>query len=258
MTLPRANHDLTGKIAIVTGGSRGIGEQIARTFAAHGAHVIVASRKGADCETVANAIVKDGGKAEAVACHVGDLDAIAALYAHVDDKHGGRIDIVVNNAATSPHFGPIVSTDPGAFQKTVDVNLRGAFFMTTHAAQRMEKTGGGVVINIASVNGRLPGLWQGIYSITKAALIAMTEAFAKELAGTGIRVNAILPGLTDTKLAAGIIHNEQLSKSTLEHIPMARVAQPSEMAGAALFLASPASSYVTGASLTVDGGYLLA
>jgi NAD(P)-dependent dehydrogenase (short-subunit alcohol dehydrogenase family) len=247
--------DLTGKIALVTGASRGIGAEIARLLASHGAHVIVSSRRLDDCQAVVDGIVADGGSAEALACHIGDLEQIQALYAAIDDTHG-RLDILVNNAATNPFFGHITDTDPGIFAKTVDVNIRGYFFMSSHGAKRMAAQGGGAILNVASVNGVTPGFQQGIYSITKAAVISMTKAFAVECAGQGVRCNALLPGLTDTKFASVLVNTPAILQQALAHVPMRRVAQPSEMAGAALYLVSPAASYTTGAILNVDGGYL--
>ncbi|MEW5836388.1 MAG: SDR family oxidoreductase [Pseudomonadota bacterium] len=247
--------DLTGKIALVTGASRGIGAEIARLFAAQGAHVIVSSRKLEDCQKVVDGIVAEGGKAEALACHIGEMAQIEALYAAIDAAHG-RLDVLVNNAATNPYFGPITDTDPAIFQKTVDVNIRGYFYMSSHAAKRMAKNGGGSIVNVASVNGVVPGFQQGIYSITKAAVISMTKAFAVECAEAGVRCNALLPGLTDTKFASVLVNTPAILKQAMAHVPMRRVAQPSEMAGAALYFASAASSYTTGAVLNVDGGYL--
>lgn len=248
---------LAGKTALVTGASRGIGAAIARLLARHGAHVIVSSRKADACDAVAAAIVADGGSAEVLACHIGEPDAIAGLFAELD-RRGTRLDILVNNAATNPYFGHITETDPAAFQKTVDVNIRGYFFMSAEAARRMGKQGGGAIVNVASVNGVIPGEGQGIYSITKAAVISMTQAFAKECARDGVRVNALLPGATDTRFAAALIDNPAILKTALAHIPMKRVAQPEEMAGAVLYLVSDAASYTTGVCLNVDGGYLLA
>src|SRR6476620_11190476 len=166
---PKNPYDLTGKIALVTGASRGIGEGIARLLAAQGAHVIVSSRKQDACEAVAASIREDGGKAEAYACHIGEMAQIDKLFADLEAKHG-RIDILINNAATNPHFGHITETDVGAFQKTVDVNIRGYFFMSSAGAKLMAKNGGGSIVNVASVNGVTPGAQQGIYSITKAAV----------------------------------------------------------------------------------------
>lgn len=248
--------DLNGKIALVTGGSRGIGESIARCLAAYGAHVIVSSRKADGCEAVAQSIRADGGHADPLPCHIGEMDQIDKLYFEIEKRHG-RLDILVNNAATNPHFGPIWETDPGAFQKTVDVNIRGYYFMSSRAVKMMIQQGSGSVVNVSSVNGVIPGQMQGIYSITKAAIISMTKAFAKECGPMGVRVNALLPGLTDTKFAATLIKNDTLLPKMLEHVPMKRVALPDEMAGAVLYLVSPASSYATGVCLNVDGGYLL-
>ncbi len=249
--------DLTGKIAAVTGASRGIGESIARLLAAHGAHVVVSSRRAESCEGVAASIRAAGGSAETLACHIGEPEQVEAFFAAIGERHGGRLDILVNNAATNPYFGPAVETTPEAFQKTVDVNIRGYFFMCARAAKLMAAKGGGAIVNVASVNGVNPGAGQAIYSITKAAIISMTKAFAKECAPQGVRVNALLPGLTDTKFASALVKNPAVLAGALSHVPIGRVAQPDEMAGAALYLVSPAASYTTGACLTVDGGYLV-
>ena len=247
--------DLDGKIAFVSGASRGIGEAIAKLLAQQGAHVIVSSRKIEGCQAVADAINAGGGKATAVACHIGELEQIQTVFAQIREQFG-RLDILVNNAATNPQFCHILDTDVSAFQKTVDVNIRGYFFMSVEAGKLMREHGGGSIINVASINGVTPGNFQGIYSITKAAVINMTKAFAKECAQQGIRCNALLPGLTDTKFASALVKNDSIREEALRHIPLHRVADPSEMAGAVLYLASDASSYTTGLSLNVDGGYL--
>ncbi|TVP57798.1 MAG: SDR family oxidoreductase [Halomonadaceae bacterium] len=247
--------NLKGKVALVTGASRGIGEEIARLLAAHGAHVIVSSRKIDGCETVAASIRDSGGSAEARACHIGDMEQVESIFADISAAHG-RLDILVNNAAANPYFGPIEDTDIGAFNKTVEVNIRGYFFMTSHGVKLMKKGQGGAIVNVASVNGIIPGHFQGIYSISKAAVIQMTKAFATELGQQGIRVNALLPGLTDTKFASALTSNDAIKKQAMAHIPMKRVAAPSEMAGSVLYLVSDAASYTTGACINVDGGYL--
>ena len=249
--------DLAGRVALVTGASRGIGEAAARTLAAHGAHVIVASRKADACEAVAASIRAHGGKAEALACHIGEMAQVQAAFEAIGKRHG-RLDILVNNAATNPYHGPIVETDLAAFQKTVEVNIRGYFFMSALGAKLMARGGGGSIVNVASINGVVPGHLNGIYSITKAAVISMTKAFAKECGAMGVRVNALLPGLTDTRFAAALIHSEDPEvRERIAKIPLGRRAQPDEMSGAILYFASDASSFATGASLTVDGGFLV-
>lgn len=245
--------DLTGKIALVTGASRGIGEAIAKLLAEQGAHVIVSSRKIEGCQAVADAITDAGGSAEAFACHIGDLEDISKTFAHIREKHG-KLDILVNNAATNPYFGHILDTDLAAYQKTVDVNIRGYFFMSIEGGKLMRETGGGSIINTASVNALQPGDMQGIYSITKAAVVNMTKAFAKECGALGIRCNALLPGFTETKFAGALFTQEDIYNEAMKKIPMRRHAQPEEMAGTVLYLASEASSYTNGECIVVDGG----
>lgn len=252
----KTSFDINDQIALVTGASRGIGAAIAHILAAHGATVIVSSRKLEACEEVAREIREQGGKAHAMACHIGEVEQIGALFAQIKERFG-RLDILVNNAAANPYFGHVLDTDLGAFQKTVDVNIRGYFYASVEAGKLMRAQGSGAIVNVSSVNGVVPGPMQGIYSITKAAIISMTQTFARECAPFGIRVNALLPGATDTKFAATLVKNEAILKQLMPHIPMARVAQPEEMAGAVLYLVSPAASYTTGACLNVDGGYLL-
>ena len=175
--------DLTGKIALVTGASRGIGESIAKLLGEQGAHVIVSSRKLDDCQIVADTIIAAGGSAEALACHVGNMDDISSCFAHIKQAHG-KLDILINNAATNPYFGDILDTDLGAYTKTVDVNIRGYFFMCVEGGKLMRDNGGGSIVNTASINALKPGPMQGIYSISKAAVVNMTQAFAKECAAT--------------------------------------------------------------------------
>lgn len=245
--------DLSGKVALVTGASRGIGEAIAKLLAEQGAHVLVSSRKIEGCQAVADAIIDAGGKADALPCHIGSMEEIANTFAHIRDKFG-KLDILVNNAATNPYFGHILDTDLGAFQKTVDVNIRGYFFMSVEAGKLMRECGGGCIVNTASINALQPGVGQGIYSITKAAVVNMTKAFAKECAQFNIRVNALLPGLTKTKFAGALFSHEEIYKTAIGHIPMHRHAEPEEMAGTVLYLVSDASSYTNGECVVVDGG----
>lgn len=248
--------DLTGKVALVTGASRGIGESIAKLLAQNGAHVIVSSRKIEGCQAVVDSIIAAGGSAEAIACHIGEMIQIESIFNQISTQHG-KLDILVNNAAANPYFGHILDTDLMAFQKTVDVNIRGYFFMSSMGAKLMKANGGGAIVNVASINGVIPGDYQGIYSITKAAVISMTKAFAKECAPFNIRVNALLPGGTDTKFASALVNNPKILKQMLHHVPMKRIAQPDEMAGTVLYLVSNASSYTTGTAINVDGGYLV-
>ena len=248
--------DLSGKTALVSGASRGIGEAIARLLAAQGARVVCTSRKLEGCEAVAAAIREAGGQARALAMHVGDAAAIEAAFTALDAE-GWAPDILVNNAAANPYFGPMLAQDLGSFEKTVEVNLRGYFWTTVQAARRMKARGaGGCIVNIASVNARRAAPGQGVYSMTKAGIVNLTEGFAKELARDNIRVNAVLPGLTDTKFASALTSNPKILGMMMQLTPLNRVAQPDEIAPAVLYLCSAASSYVTGSVLAVDGGYL--
>jgi len=248
--------DLTGKIALVTGASRGIGEAIAKLLSEQGAHVIVSSRKLDGCQAVADQITADGGSAEALACHVGSMEQIEEAFSFIKNQFG-KLDILVNNAATNPYFGHILDTDLGAYSKTVDVNIRGYFFMSVEAGKLMRDNGGGAIVNTASINAIQPGPMQGIYSITKAAVVNMTKAFAKECGGLGIRVNALLPGFTKTQFAGALFSNDSIYQSAIEKIPMKRHAEPSEMAGTVLYLVSDASTYTNGECIVVDGGMTL-
>ena len=248
--------DLSDQIALVTGASRGIGAATARLLAEHGAHVLLSSRKQAALDSVAAAIHSAGGQASVLPCHTGHNEQIDVLFKSIESQFG-QLDILVNNAATNPQFAPILDTEMAAFDKTVDVNLRGYFYCSLLAARMMRAQSGGAIVNIASVNGVRPGEWQAAYSITKAAVISMTQSFAKECGPHRIRVNAVLPGLTDTRFASALIHDPDVLQRILPQIPLGRVAQPEEIAPAILYLASPAGSYVTGACLPVDGGHLL-
>ena len=245
--------DLTDKIALVSGASRGIGEEVAKLLAQQGAHVIVSSRKLEDCTRVAEDIRDAGGSAEPFACNIGNMDDIAALFQDIHSNYG-RLDICVNNAATNPYFGHVLDTDLGAFNKTVEVNIRGYFFMSIEAGKLMRDHGGGAIVNTASINALQPGPMQGIYSITKAAVVNMTKVFAKECAPLGIRCNALLPGLTKTKFAGALFTNDDIYQQAIATIPMGRHAEPGEMAGTVLYLVSDAASYTNGECIVVDGG----
>ena len=253
--MPIGDFSLTGKVAIVTGASRGIGEAIARGFAEYGAAVVLAARKQDALDSVAADINASGGQALAIACHTGKAADIEALYARVAAE-SGRVDILVNNAATNPYFGPMIEATEAIFDKTFEVNAKGYFLMAQRAARMMVEQGSGSIINIASIAGVSPSLMQGIYGMTKAAVISMTKGFAKELGPAGVRSNAICPGLTDTKFAKVLIDTKEIHDIFIRDVPMGRHAEPREMVGAAVYLASDASSYVNGAVLACDGGYL--
>jgi NAD(P)-dependent dehydrogenase (short-subunit alcohol dehydrogenase family) len=246
---------LKGKIALITGASRGIGEAIALTLAEYGARCILVSRKLESLRAVKDKIEQNGGQSEAMACHTGNLDQIAQLFEKVKNTCG-RLDILINNAATNPYFGNMLDADEKAWDKTNEVNLKGPFFIIQHAARLMEISQGGAIVNVSSINGVRPMPMQGIYSITKAALISMTKAYAKELGPKNIRVNALLPGLTQTHFSQVLIDTESIYKIALQQIPLGRHAQPSEMAGAVLYLVSNAASFTTGTCIVCDGGNL--
>jgi len=247
--------DLTDRIALVTGASRGIGQAIAEALADQGAEVILVSRKIESLETVAEKIQQKNKKAVPMVCNVGNAADIENLFQTIHQTYG-RLDILVNNAGANPHFGEMITVDDGVFNKTMDVNLKGPFFMIQKAVPLMQAAGKGAVVNVSSVSAVRPPLFQGMYSITKSAMITMTQAFAKELAPHNIRVNALLPGLTDTKFASVLIHTEEIYNMAMNMIPMKRHAVPAEMAGAVLYLVSDAASFTTGTCIVCDGGYL--
>lgn len=251
--MPIADFSLKDKIALITGASRGIGEAIARGFSEQGATVVISSRKQEGLDAVAASINDGGGKCVPIACHAGKPEAIAALFDRIE-KEWGRLDILVNNAATNPFFGPASEISESAFDKTIEVNLKGYFIMTQHAVRMMKASGGGSIINIASIAGIRPGPNEVTYAMTKAAVINMTKGFAKELGRSGIRVNAIAPGLVDTHFAKVLIDTKEIHDVAIARTPLGRHGEPNEMVGGAIFFASEASSFATGATLVLDGG----
>ncbi len=242
---------LKDKVAIITGGSRGIGEAMARAFVENGARVVVASRKLDGVREVATSL---GDAALAVSAHTGkEADCVALVEATL--KHFGKIDVLVNNAATSPYFGPMLQCDMGAFDKTFEVNLKGYFWMTREVARHLIARGApGAIINVASVAALEAAPTQGIYGMTKAAVVSMTKTLAFELASSKIRVNAIAPGLVDTRLASAIVQDEHLVNLVRQKTPLGRYAQPHEIAGGAVYLASDSADFLTGHTLVIDGG----
>lgn len=252
---------LAGKVAVVTGGSRGIGAAIAEAFVREGASVVISSRKQEGLDASARQIADATGRPEAIAtfaCHTGDPAQVAALFAFARERFG-VVTVAVNNAATNPHFGPMLSLTAGAWDKTFEVNTRGYFEVARHTAEGLIEAGlPGSIINVTSIMGMRAAVFQGIYGMTKAAVISMTQTLAMELGSRNIRVNAIAPGLVETKFASILIDTPEISKTFTERSALGRVAQPPELAGAAVFLASDEASYVTGQTLAVDGGYTIA
>lgn len=248
--------DLTGKVALIAGASRGIGEAIAHGFAEHGATVICTSRKVADCAKVADAIKAKGGKASAMTLHLGEIGDHDVVLSAIEKEYG-RLDILVNNGATNPYFGPAHDTPESAYDKTMDVNVKGPFFLTAKAMPLLMKDGGGSVVNVASIDGIQPGQMRVVYGMTKAAVINMTKGFAKEYGNQGVRVNALLPGFTDTKLASGLKNLPGMNKYMQENLAISRMAQPDEMVGAVLYMVSDEASYFTGQGMVVDGGAII-
>jgi len=247
---------LTGKVAVITGASRGIGEAIARSYAAAGAQVVLASRKIDALQTVADSITAAGGQAIAITAHTGDPAAIQALIDQTVERFGG-VDILVNNAATNPHFGPLLSAEESMWDKTLEINLRGYFRLIRAVVPSMTVRGGGKIINVESIAGVVPSPGMGLYGITKAAVIMMTKVLAIELAPQNIQVNAIAPGFVKTRFSEAIWSNDQLRDETLARTPAARMAEPDEIAGLALYLAAPISTFATGQAFVIDGGLTL-
>jgi NAD(P)-dependent dehydrogenase (short-subunit alcohol dehydrogenase family) len=248
--------DLTNKIAIVTGASKGIGKSIAYILGLHGAKLILCSRKLAAVEEVAAAFRNEGIEATGIAAHMGDMQQIQELVRKTLDVYGG-IDIIVNNAAINPVFGPIIQTDAEVFDKILNVNLKGPMELSKLAYPVMKERGGGSIINISSIEGITPAAGLGLYSISKASLIAATKVFAREWGSDRIRVNAICPGLVQTKFSEALTGNEKILRMVLAKQALPQIAGPEDIAGLALFLASESSSFCTGGVYTADGGYTI-
>ncbi len=248
--------DLSGKVALITGASRGIGLAIAQAYAAAGASVVLASRKQEALEAAAETIWKVGGAALPLAAHTGEEAAVRSLVEQIVDHYGG-VDIVVNNAATNPHFGPILDAEDSQWDKILDVNVKGYFHVIKACAPAMRERGGGKVINVASVAGLEPQPMMGVYCVSKAAVLMLTQVLASELAGDNIQVNAIAPGFVKTRFSQVLWSTPQTHDALVKGVPQGRMAEPDEITGAALYLASQASSFTTGATLVVDGGQLV-
>ena len=237
------------KKILITGATGGIGKALVKKFLSLDGNVLATGTKIEKLD----ALKKEFPKINVLKFDISDHSKIEEFIENVSSQLTG-LDILVNNAAANPYFGHVLDTDLGAYNKTVEVNIRGYFFMSIEAGKLMRENGGGSIVNTASVNGMHPGPGQGIYSISKAAVINMTKTFARECAPFNIRCNALLPGLTKTKFAGALFNHDEFYQEAIKSIPMSRHAEPKEMAGTVLYLASNASSYTTGECIVVDGG----
>jgi NAD(P)-dependent dehydrogenase (short-subunit alcohol dehydrogenase family) len=245
---------LDNKVAIVTGASKGIGEAMARGLAEFGAKVVISSRKRESVDAVAESFQNDGLEAIAIAANMGNVEEAQTLIDQTVDAYGG-IDIIINNAAANPVFGPIQNTEERAFDKILDVNLKGPFELCKKAYPILKQRGGGSIINISSIGGLTPERGIGIYSVSKAGLINLTKVMAQDWGADNIRVNAICPGLIKTKFSEALWGNEPILERFLQQIPLNRVGTSDDIAGLAVYLASDAAAYCTGGVYLIDGGY---
>ncbi|GAB3514618.1 SDR family NAD(P)-dependent oxidoreductase [Emticicia fontis] len=248
--------DLTDKVALITGASKGIGEAIARIFAEYGAKVIISSRKQADLDELANDIKASGGECTGIAAHAGEIAQLKLLVEKTVEVYGG-IDILVNNAATNPVYGPALDCAESAFDKIMQVNVKAPFELAKMVHPIMKARGGGSVINISSIAGHTPDPGLGIYSVSKASLNMLTKVLAKEWGEDGIRVNAICPGLIKTKFSQALWDNEKTLAHFTKRLPIARMGTVEEISPMALYLASSASAYTTGGLFSIDGGTII-
>jgi NAD(P)-dependent dehydrogenase (short-subunit alcohol dehydrogenase family) len=253
-----SHFDFSGRVAVISGASRGIGEAIARAYVIAGANVVIGSRKQENILSAAEALNEiSPGAAVGIAAHTGKQEDVQRLVDTAVENFG-RLDIAVCNAATNPHFGPLLDAEEWQWDKILEVNVKGYYFLCRAAARQMQKQGsGGKIINISSIAGIKPGLMMGIYSVSKAAVIMLTKVLATELAGDDIQVNAIAPGFVRTKFSQALWGNPALSSAIIDRIPQGRLAEPDEVSGIALYLASDDSDYATGGVFTLDGGFLL-
>ena len=251
---PRSLFQLDGKVALVTGASKGIGEAMARGLAQFGAKVVVCSRKQDAVDAVAAAFRANGLEATGVAANVGNMEDIQSLLDNTVDTYGG-LDIVINNAAVNPVFGPVQNTDERAFDKIIDVNLKGPFELCKKAYTMLKQRGGGSIIHISSIGGLTPEAGIGIYSVSKAAIINLTKAMAQDWGADKIRVNAICPGLIKTSFSEALWNDSKTHQRFVNRIPLGRIGEPDDITGLAVYLASDAASYCTGGVYMVDGGY---
>jgi NAD(P)-dependent dehydrogenase (short-subunit alcohol dehydrogenase family) len=256
MTQEKPHIDLTGRVALITGASRGIGLAVAQAYAQAGARVVLVSRKQESLDEVAEIIRKEGGDALPLAAHTGDVAAIQQVVGRAIETYGG-IDILVNNAGTNPHFGPILTAEESQWEKILDVNLRGYFRLAKACVPCMRERGGGKIINVASIAGMRPQPGMGVYCVSKAGVIMLTQVLAQELASENIQVNAIAPGFIKTRFSRALWENPAIYEKIVSSTPQGRMAGPEEITGIALYLAAEVSSFTTGAVFVVDGGLMV-
>jgi dehydrogenase/reductase SDR family protein 4 len=247
--------DLKGKTVLVTGASRGIGRRIATDFAAAGADLVIVSRKQEALEALKGQLEERGGRVHAVAANMGKMEDLRNLVSKAYAA-AGAIDVLVNNAATNPVFLPLVAIEERAWDKIMEVNLKGPYFLSVEVGRRMIERKSGVIVNIASTAGMRSWVGLGVYGISKAGLIQMTRQMAREWAGAGVRVNAVAPGLVATDFSKVLIETDVMRAEALKTVAMDRPAAVDEISGVVLFLASDAARYITGQTIIVDGGGL--
>lgn len=257
MTNIQQRFDLQGKVAIITGSSKGIGKAIAKGLAENGAHVVISSRDQEACNLVVSEFGEDGLSATAIACHIGKEEQRKALIDKTVADLGG-VDVLVNNAAINPVFGPLEDAGEHIFDKIMDVNVKAPWMLSNLVLPSMQQRKGGSIINVASVEALTPGMGLGLYSTSKAALLMLTKNQAKEWGKYGIRANALCPGLIKTKFSAALWQNEKILEKVERALPTGRMGMPWEMAGMVCLLASDAGAYMTGGVYTADGGYMIA
>jgi len=245
---------LDGKIALVTGASKGIGEAMARGLAEFGAKVVISSRKQDALDTVAGAFRADGLESIGIAANMSSIEDIHHLVDKTVETYGG-LDIIINNAAVNPVLGPIQNTDERAFDKIIEVNLKGPFELCKKAYPILKQRGGGSIIHISSIGGLTPEPGIGIYSASKAAINNLTQSMSQDWGEDNIRVNAICPGLIKTKFSQALWSDDKILNRFLRHIPLGRAGTADDVAGLAVFLASDAAAYCSGGIYSVDGGY---